>query len=188
MWGCCFVIPSPLIPFDFIFRLVRALNPWVNLSLFQCNPQLLKSWVCISSSYLGFFDYYRHLLKTCSLLWVEIDARSIFSFPGYRHRLRHIGRFVAQQHNPGGRAILKYSTFFPRIISNLQEELTPCFGFCFFGKYSSSKASSGVRPVLLCFFFLGCVGRPFSATDFVFTIWVLFSESLRNEVKQRLYS
>ena len=60
--------------------------------------------------------------------------------------------------------------------------------FCFFGKYSFSKASSGVRPVLLCFFFLGCVGRPFSATDFVFTIWVLFSESLRNEVKQRLYS
>ena len=122
-----------------------------------------------------------------SLLWVKIDARSIFSFPGYHHRLRH-SRFVAQQHNPGGRAILKYSTFFPRIISNLQEELTPCFGFCFFGKYSSSKASSGVRPVLLCFFFLGCVGRPFPATDFVFTIWVLFSESLRNEVKQWLYS
>ena len=124
----------------------------------------------------------------CSLLWVKIDARSIFSFPGYRHRLRHSRFVVAQQHNPGGRAILKYSTFFPRIISNLQKELTPCFGFCFFGKHSSSKASSGVRPVLLCFFFLGCVGRPFSATDFVFTICVLFSESLRNEVKQRLYS
>ena len=117
----------------------------------------------------------------CSLLWVKRDARSIFSFPGYRHRLRH-SRFVAQQHNPGGRPILKYSTFFPRMISHLQKELTPWFGFCFFGKYSCSKASSGERPVLLCFFFLGRVGRPFSATDFVFTIWVLLSESLRNEV------
>ena len=113
----------------------------------------------------------------CSLLWVKIDARSIFSFPGYHHRLRHSRFVVAQQHNPGGRAISKYSTFFSQNNISFAGGTHPVFWFLFFWKVFFLKSFLGGEACSLVFLFLGMrrttfFGHRFRFHNMGFVFWV----------------